>query len=85
MVNDAPLPMTEAEWAVRLRRSREALKSWRHEARLPWADNELMIAVVETEIDALEHYLPHMPVRLRPAVGPLVHDWDEFRLTLVER
>ena len=82
---DAPLPMTDTEWATRLKRSRQALDSWQHEAALPWADNEMMLSIAETEIGALKHYVPHMPVRMRQSVTPLVHDWDEFRLVLVAR
>jgi len=77
--------MTDAEWATRLKRSRQGLASWQHEASLPWADNETMLSIAETEIGVLKHYLPNMPVRMRGAVAPLVHDWDEFRLILVER
>jgi len=85
MTVQAPLPMTDAEWATRLKRSRQALASWQHEAALPWADNEMMIAIAETEISALAHYVSYMPVRMREDVAPLVHDWDEFRLALVAR
>ena len=81
----APLPMTAAEWMTRLERSRQALNSWLHEARLPWADNELMLSIAKTEIGALTHYMPYMPIGMRDSVRPLVHDWDQFRLVLVER
>ena len=77
--------MTDAEWATRLRRSRQALASWQHEATLPWVDNAMMLSIAETEIGALKHYAPYIPVRMRGDVTPLVHDWDEFRLVLVAR
>lgn len=74
--DDAPLPMTEDEWAERLKRSRQALSSWTHEATLSWADREMTRAICETEIGVLQYYIPFMPVKPRPEVPPLVHDWD---------
>ena len=79
---DVPLPMTDAEWRDRLKRSRQALASWTHEARLPWADREMTRVIAETEIAALEHYVPHMPLRMREEVPMLLHDWDELRLAM---
>lgn len=82
---DEPLPMSDSEWATRLKRSRQALDSWRHEARLPWADNPLMLSIAETEVASLESYASHVPMRLSHSITPLVHDWDEFRLWLMAR
>jgi hypothetical protein len=81
---DTPLPMTDREWQDRLARSRQALGSWTWEASLPWADRNLMRTIAETEIAALRHYVPYMPVGMRETVAPLVHDWDDFRLSLLE-
>jgi hypothetical protein len=82
---DVPLPETAAEWAARLRRSRQALAAWTWEAGLPWADRQMTIAIAETEIAALKHYVGHVPVAMRSDVPPLVRKWDELRLTLLER
>jgi hypothetical protein len=71
--------MSDADWKLRLRRSRQALKSWIWESGLPWVDRDLTRSIAETEIGALKHYQPHMPIRLRAQVGPLLLEWDKLR------
>ena len=82
---DVLLPTNDAEWATRLKRSRQALTAWGWEAGLPWADRELMRTIAETEIAALNHYIAHMPVKLRADVASLTHDWDALRVALLGR
>jgi hypothetical protein len=55
---DAPLPMTDAEWRMRLSRSWQSLAAWCHEAKLPWANAALTRSIAEHEIGALQYYVP---------------------------
>lgn len=81
---DAPLPMSDADWEARLRRSRDALKSWIWEGGLPWVDRELTRSIAETEMGALQYYVPFMPLRLRDQVPRLLHDWDTLRIRMLD-
>lgn len=76
--------MSHYEWVIRLRRSRQVLNAWRHEAKLPWADRHMTITIAETEIGVLQDLISRMPADMGAEARPLVREWDELRLTLLE-
>jgi hypothetical protein len=76
------LAMTSAVRGDRLKRSRQALASWRWEAKLPLADREMIRTIAETELGALRYFVPLLPDALQPDLAALLHDWDEFRSAL---
>lgn len=57
--------------------------AWRHEATLPWANASLTRSIAEHELDALEYFVPFMPMKMRADVIRLASAWTEFRDALI--
>lgn len=74
-----PMPLPD-----RIKKSRAALRDWKHEMHLPWRDKAMVATIAEVEINLLREMCVEAPPAEFEQLRQLLHDWDELRLSTLD-